>query len=67
MSGRPRSTMARSGGCWPAALSAGGVGGEGDVVAACGERDPQRPQQLVVVVDDQDVGHVAGRKADGHG
>ena len=58
MSGSPRSRMTRSGGSVAAALSAARPGGGGDdLVAARAEVDGERPEDLRLVVDDQDAGH----------
>ena len=55
-SGRPRSRMTRSGGCRAAASSACGAGGRGvHVVVAHPQVDPQRAEDLRLVVDDQDA------------
>ena len=62
MSGRPRSSTTRSG--WSAAAAVqrlGAVGGGDHVVLAGVQVDPQRAQDLRLVVDDEDAGHRAFR------
>ena len=59
MSGRPRSSTTRSG--WPVgglAQRGGAVGGDVDLVVAGAQVDPQGAQDLRLVVDDEDAGHV---------
>ena len=62
MSGRPRSSSTRSGGYLAATASASARGGgRMHLVLSHPQVDPQRPQDLRLVVHDQDPGHSASR------